>query len=125
MPEMTSQERHVVTFWYGSVSQVLTRLPVFMGRSAGSAVAQPLLAAVSIQEQHVVGKDLRKPFCLRLSPDLVEQVDAYAERLRSAGMPVSRTDVARMMIVRGLRTVTRNAESLWMGTPGESGSETA
>ncbi len=43
-----------------------------------------------------------KSFSLRLSPDLVARVDECADRLRATGLSVSRTDVARMLIVRAL-----------------------
>jgi hypothetical protein len=43
-----------------------------------------------------------KPFSLRLSPELVARVDECADRLRASGLAVSRTDVARMLIVRAL-----------------------
>jgi hypothetical protein len=62
-----------------------------------------------------MGNDRRKPFCLRLSPDLTERVDECAERLRKSGLPVSRTDVARMLIARALDSVHCNAEVLLRG----------
>jgi predicted transcriptional regulator len=53
-----------------------------------------------------MGNDRRKPFCLRLSPDLTERVDECAERLRKSGLPVSRT---------ALDSVHCNAEVLLRG----------
>jgi len=54
----------------------------------------------------------QKPFSLRLSPDLVARVDECAERLRSSGLAVSRTDVARMLIARALDVMGRDPQTL-------------
>ena len=57
---------------------------------------QRLLAAPSAMQLP------EKPFSLRLPPELVVRVDECAGRLRASGLAVSRTDVARMLIVRAL-----------------------
>jgi hypothetical protein len=58
-----------------------------------------------------------KPFSLRLSPELVVRVDECAERLRASGLAVSRTDVARMLIVRALDVLGGDLKKLLSAAP--------
>lgn len=58
-----------------------------------------------------------KPFSLRLSPDLTARVDECAERLRATGLAVSRTDVARMLIVRALDVMGTDPRTLFSSAP--------
>lgn len=58
-----------------------------------------------------------KPFSLRLAPDLMKRVDECAERLRSSGLAVSRTDVARMLIVRALDVMGTDPQTLLSTVP--------
>ncbi len=58
-----------------------------------------------------------KPFSLRLSHDLVVRVDACAARLRESGLAVSRTDVARMLIVRALDVIGSDPQTLLWTAP--------
>lgn len=54
----------------------------------------------------------QKPFSLRLPPNLISRVDECAERLRATGLSVSRTDVARMLIVRALDVLGTDPNAL-------------
>jgi hypothetical protein len=65
-----------------------------------------------------------KPFSLRLSPDLVVRVDECANRLRASGLAVSRTDVARMLIVRALDVLGGDPQKLLSATPAAADAET-
>jgi hypothetical protein len=64
-----------------------------------------------------------KPFSMRLSPDLVVRVDACADRLRASGLAVSRTDVARMLIVRALDVLGGDPQKLLSAGPPTSDAE--
>jgi hypothetical protein len=64
-----------------------------------------------------------KPFSLRLSPDLVVRVDECADRLRASGLAVSRTDVARMLIVRALDVLGGDPEKLLSAVPATARAE--
>jgi hypothetical protein len=57
-----------------------------------------------------------KPFSLRLSPELVVRVDECADRIRASGLAVSRTDVARLLIVRGLDVLGGDPQKLLTAT---------
>ena len=54
----------------------------------------------------------QKPYSLRLPPELTTRVDACAERLRAAGLDVSRSDVVRMLIVRALDVIGSDPQTL-------------
>ena len=58
-----------------------------------------------------------KPFSLRLSPELTLRIDVCAQRLRDSGLAVSRTDVARMLIVRALDVLGTDPGTLLSTTP--------
>ncbi|WP_394836470.1 hypothetical protein LVJ94_06140 [Pendulispora rubella] len=57
----------------------------------------------------------KKPFSLRLSAKLTARVDQCAQQLRDSGLEVSRTDVARMLIVRALDSVECKVDKLLFG----------
>ena len=59
----------------------------------------------------------KKPFSLRLPPELVIRVDECAGRLRASGLAVSRTDVARMLIVRALDVMGSDPQTLLATVP--------
>ena len=59
----------------------------------------------------------KKPFSLRLSPDLVARVDECVDRLRASGLSVSRTEVTRMLIVRALDTTGGDLQKLLFIAP--------
>ena len=59
----------------------------------------------------------QKPYSLRLPPDLTSRVDECAERLRAAGLGVSRSDVARLLIVRALDVIGSDPSTLLSTLP--------
>ncbi len=58
-----------------------------------------------------------KLFSLRLSHELIVRVDECADRLRASGLAVSRTDVARMLIVRALDVMGGDPQILLSAKP--------
>jgi hypothetical protein len=60
---------------------------------------------------------------MRLSPELVLRVDECADRLRASGLAVSRTDVARMLIVRALDVLGGDPQKLLSAAPLTSDAE--
>jgi hypothetical protein len=66
----------------------------------------------------MLGKDA-KQYTFRLPKNLVARVEQCAERLRLSGLTVSRTDVVRLLITRGLDMTQCDPDALLASGLGE------
>lgn len=55
-----------------------------------------------------------RPFSLRIPADLMARIDGCTRELRAAGLPLNRTDVARLLIARALDTFQCDAAGLFV-----------
>lgn len=59
-------------------------------------------------------KGSARPFSLRIPADLMSRIDGCAKQLRAAGLPLNRTDVARLLITRALDAFQCDAAGLFV-----------
>lgn len=55
-----------------------------------------------------------RPFSLRIPADLMARLDGCVKGLRDAGLPLNRTDVARLLIARALDAFQCDAAGLFV-----------
>lgn len=55
-----------------------------------------------------------RPFSLRIPADLMARIDGCTKQLRAAGLPLNRTDVARLLITRALDVFHCDAAGLFV-----------
>lgn len=60
-----------------------------------------------------------RPFSLRIPADLMARIDGCTNKLRAAGLPLNRSDVARLLITRALDAFQCDAAGIFIPKNGE------